>query len=318
MPRMIRLESPGSLAHVMARGIDGKKIFADDEDRGEFLSRFSWHLRDRGLRCLAWCLMENHYHLLLRTTEDPLSKLMRPLNAGYARWFNKKHERRGYLYQDRFKSILCQDQEYARQLIRYVHLNPLRSGIVRSLEKLKHWKWCGHGYLLGVDGAARQFQDRKETLRRFGPSEGVAVKRYLSYLAESIESSSLEKAGLLSHSESFELFGSHKGWPAVIGDPDFAQKAMVRHEIGSHRKHRQADYSQVLRETASQICEKFAIKPEDLLRRGRQSIRSDARAFFCYRAHVEELLPLAIVARFFKITIPSAGALAQRGKKQAV
>ncbi|MBD3321409.1 MAG: hypothetical protein GF350_09980, partial [Chitinivibrionales bacterium] len=251
MPRMARFEMPGSMYHVMARGINGIKIFGDEEDRIEFLKRFAGNMKKCGFKCLAWCLMDTHYHLQIRTNENPLSKLMRPLNGGYARWFNKKYQRNGYLYQDRFKSVLCQDSEYSRRLIRYIHLNPLRGGKVLSLEKLKKYRWGGHAFLVNSpDSLGKDFQNRKDALRRFGRTEKDAVKKYCSYLAEAVDVDNPEKSGLLAEDDFIELSGSEKGWPAVIGDPEFAQAAMARHDVNIFRRHRKADYSIALEKIA--------------------------------------------------------------------
>ena len=105
------------MVHIMARGLDGMTIFRDDADRDFFLSRLSKNLKRTGYTCHAWALMDNHYHLFLRTSEPPMSRLTRPLNGSYCRRFNRKYKRRGYMFQDRFKSVLCQDQEYAKLLI---------------------------------------------------------------------------------------------------------------------------------------------------------------------------------------------------------
>ena len=202
MPRMLRFAHPGSLVHIIARGIDGQKVFIDNKDREEFLKRLAHGLQKVEYRCLAWCLLSNHYHLFLRTNEIPMSGLMRPLNGGYAQWFNRKYGRRGYLFQDRFKSVLCQDQEYAKQLVRYIHLNPLRAGEAKSLEELKTWPWCGHGFLIGFRGSiGHVFQDRQEALRRFGQTPEVAVSGYLSFLLAGIDDQRPEISGRLNSSE---------------------------------------------------------------------------------------------------------------------
>ncbi|MFW6244545.1 MAG: transposase, partial [Fibrobacterota bacterium] len=168
MPRTNRIEAPGALAHIMAHCIEGKNLFIDDQDRNEFLSRLANYLNITGYKCFAWTLMDTHFHLLVQTNHLPMAMLMQPLNSGYARYYNKRHGRRGYLFQDRFKSVLCQDQNYAAQLIKYIHLNPLRAGMVKSLEQLGNWTWCGHGFLLGNEtNRGKAFQNRKEALRRF-------------------------------------------------------------------------------------------------------------------------------------------------------
>lgn len=314
---MFRLQAPGSIVHVMARGIEGRNIFSSDEDSKEFLTRFKKHLFDVGFKCLAWCLMDNHFHLLLRTNENALSKLMRPLNGGYARWFNRRYERKGYLFQDRYKSILCQDQEYAKQLIRYIHLNPIRVGKVKSLKALIDWPWCGHGFLVNSTRMlVNDFQDRQEALRRFGGTERVAIKNYLSFLADSINESDLETAGSLSRIESAEIAGAQKGWPAVIGDPGFAKQALTQNQENFKRKHRQADYQRTLNFLLSQTRRKFEINEKELFLRGKRERRAEAREYFCYQAHYEELLPLSAIARFLSITISPADRLARRGKEK--
>jgi REP element-mobilizing transposase RayT len=297
----------------MARGIDGKKIFLDRNDFKEFLFRLRNGIKECGYRCLAWCLMENHYHLLVRSSERPMSALMRPLNGGYARWFNAKYDRRGYLFQDRYKSVLCQDQEYAKQLIRYIHLNPVRSGLVGSLDKLKDWPWCGHGFLLGFKQAeGRDFQDRRESLRRFGNTEKNAIKEYMKYLSEGINETDMDHAGILPNVGSYEVAGSEKGWPAVIGDPDFARKAMERHSIGFHRKHRKADYAHVLENLAVKACSECHLERDELSKRGRGDKHTRTRALFCYSACKDELLPLSTVAQFLHITIPGVSKLIRK------
>jgi REP element-mobilizing transposase RayT len=318
MPRMLRLEYPGSIAHVMARGIEGRDIFRSDDDRHDFLMRLKSGLRATGYKCLAWCLMKNHYHLVLRTNENPMSSLMRPLNGGYARRFNAASSRRGYLFQDRFKSVLCQDQEYTRQLIRYVHLNPVRKGLVRSIDELKKYRWCGHAWIIGLkDACGADFQDRRECLRRFGRTESAGIAEYLLYLSAAMEIGSTERAGWFGGTEESEITGSSKGWPAVIGDPEFARTAMDRHAVGAMRKHRKADYPDVLGQIANETCRTFHIKKEELFHRGRSNNRSIARAAFCHQANTAELIPLSVIAGYLGINIAPVSMLAKRGKDHA-
>jgi hypothetical protein len=246
-----------------------------------------------------------------------MSSLMRPLNGNYARWFNKKHKRRGYLFQDRYKSILCQDQEYARQLIRYIHLNPLRAGEVSSLTQLRDWSWCGHGFMLSVKGANGEgFQDRNEALRRFGETPAEAVRFYLDFLQEGIDEEKPELSGILGEPERFEIAGSYKGWPAVIGDSAFARSAMERHAVATWRKHRQSDYQDILEKIALEICRKFEINENSLFSKGRRNSISQAREEFCFRAYYKEKLPLSVIARFLGITITPVSFLARQGMEK--
>jgi len=301
---MARLESPGSLHHIMAHSIEGKDLFIDDQDRNEFLSRFSKGLTNCAFQCYAWVLMDNHYHFLIRSSELPLSKLMRALNGGYAQYYNKKYKRRGHLFQDRFKSVLCQDQEYAAELIRYIHLNPLRAGNVKSLDQLKTFAWCGHGFLLGVNNAyGKQFQNRKESLRRFGENENSALEGYMQYLAQGCPGEDNKKAGQLPIIEATEIGGSCKGWPAVIGNHEFVKNAMDKYKTYLNRKHRKADYPVVLESISNKVCTEYGITKDELSKRGKKDKRSNARTAFCYQLHLEELIPLSVIAEYLRTTI---------------
>lgn len=315
MPRMQRFYRPSALFHIMARGIESQKIFEVDQDKYEFLNRFAKHRAETGYLCLAWCLMDNHYHLLVRSNEKPVSTLMRPLNGGYARWFNKKYGRRGYLFQDRYKSVLCQDQEYAQQLIRYIHLNPIRGRLVKNLNQLKSWKWCGHAFLVNRRNAlGANFQEHSETLRRFGRTESRATDNYLTYLSEGMKSGAADKAGWIDLESSIELTGAEKGWPAVIGNPEFVRDAMSKHQVGNIRRHRTTDYNYVLKKIHEEIRNAYRLQKGELYKRARQSIRADARSVFCFKAHKEELLPLSIIGRYLNISIPSVTNLVKRGE----
>jgi putative transposase len=149
MPRQPRLDVPGLLQHVMARGIERKEIFKDDQDRQSFLERLAVILEKTQTQCYAWALIPNHFHLLLRTGLTPLSKVMRRLMTGYAVTFNKRHKRSGHLFQNRYKSIVCEEDQYLLELIRYIHLNPLRADLVKDLKELDKYPWTGHSTILG-------------------------------------------------------------------------------------------------------------------------------------------------------------------------
>ena len=149
MPRQRRLDAPGLLQHVMARGIERREIFHDDKDRNSFLERLAIILEETQSQCYAWSLIPNHFHLLIRTGTTPLSKVMRRLMTGHAVTFNKRHKRSGHLFQNRYKSIICEEDPYLLELIRYIHLNPLRAKLVQDLKELDKYPWTGHSAILG-------------------------------------------------------------------------------------------------------------------------------------------------------------------------
>ncbi len=148
MPRQPRLDAPGALHHVMGRGIERTKIFRTDRDREDFLNRLADLCGDESLVVYAWSLMPNHFHLLVRTGREPISKSMRKLLTGYAVNFNLRHKRYGHLFQNRYKSIICEDDPYLLELTRYIHLNPLRAGMVGDVEGLNRYRWAGHSAIM--------------------------------------------------------------------------------------------------------------------------------------------------------------------------
>jgi putative transposase len=184
MPRIARLDTPGLLHHIMIRGIERRKIFNDDKDRKDFIERLSILLPETQTRCYAWSLLSNHAHFLLRSGPAGIAALMRRLLTGYAVSYNRRHTRHGQLFQNRYKSIVCQEDVYLQELVRYIHLNPLRAKSVSSLEELGRYSYCGHSALMGKK--KRQWQDVAYVLGFFGKRVGEARKRYVSYVKEGI------------------------------------------------------------------------------------------------------------------------------------
>ncbi len=176
MPRHKRINVPRAVHHVIARGLNRQVIFLDDHDRGDFLSRLETALSQTGCQCYAWALLSNHFHLLIRTGERPLSDLLRKVLSGYAISFNRRHQRHGYLFQNRYKSIRCQEEEYFLELVSYIHLNPVRAGIAKNMDELDRYPWSGHAVLVGHD--KKSWQDREEILIRFSAKRQEAVFRY--------------------------------------------------------------------------------------------------------------------------------------------
>ena len=185
MPRLARLDITGLLQHVIVRGIEKCNIFNDDHDRQLFVDRLSSLLPETGVRCYAWALLSNHFHLLLMPTSTPLSYFMRRLLTGYAVSFNRRNKRSGHLFQNRYKSIVCEEETYLLELVRYIHLNPLRAGMVTSLDELDLYPWSGHAVLTG--NRQLDSQDVFTILERFGKSIPVAQLNYRQFVLEGIK-----------------------------------------------------------------------------------------------------------------------------------
>ena len=183
MPRLARLDAPGVLHHVMGRGIEKKKIFFEDQDRTDFLSRLAALGEEKWMDIYAWALLPNHFHILCRTREKPLATSMRKLLTGYAVNFNIRHRRHGHLFQNRYKSIVCQEESYLTELVRYIHLNLLRAKIVKDIKELNSCPWSGHSAIVGR--VKRAWQDTRHVLSYFGT--GIKARRnYVQFVAEGV------------------------------------------------------------------------------------------------------------------------------------
>ena len=179
MSRPLRIEFEGAVYHITSRGNARQAIFLDDEDREQFLSvlasvveRFRWV-------CHAYCLMDNHYHLLIETPEANLSGGMRQLNGVYTQYFNRIHARVGHLFQGRYKSIVVDKDSYLLELCRYVVLNPVRAGVRRSAVQ---WKWSSYRAMSGM-GRASAFLTVDWVLSQFGKDKSRARDRYRKFVA---------------------------------------------------------------------------------------------------------------------------------------
>jgi putative transposase len=184
MPRGPRLDAPGTLHHVMVRGIERQSIFRDDSDRADFLARLAKLIHAGYLTVYAWALLPNHAHVLVRTGTRPLPRSMRSLLTGYAGAFNRRHHRAGHLFQNRYKSIVIEEEPYLLELVRYLHLNPLRAGFVTDLQELDRFPWTGHATLLGRK--PRPWQATAEILGQFARDQGRAQIAYRKFVAAGI------------------------------------------------------------------------------------------------------------------------------------
>jgi REP element-mobilizing transposase RayT len=180
MARSLRLEFPGAIYHVTSRGNARCSIFMDDEDRvlfqiclAETIMRFRW-------RCHAYCLIDNHYHLLIETPEGNLSAGMRQLNGLYTQRFNRCHERVGHLFQGRFKAIVVERDRYLLELCRYIVLNPIRAGMVENLE---HYVWSSYMATMGFSECP-VWLETDWVLGQFGKVRAKARSRYAEFVAQ--------------------------------------------------------------------------------------------------------------------------------------
>jgi putative transposase len=184
MPRQARLDAPGTLHHVILRGMERGMIVADREDRHAFVTRLGEVAIATGTTLYAWALLPNHAHLLLRSGPPGLPRFMRRFLTGYALAYNRRHNRVGHLFQNRYKSIVVEEDAYFQELVRYIHLNPLRAKLVPDLRRLDRDPWCGHAGILGQ--GTPPWQDRAHVLAWFGRTERGALRAYRAFLRDGL------------------------------------------------------------------------------------------------------------------------------------
>jgi len=180
MPRAPRLDGPGVLHPVIARGIERRRILRTDHDRADRLARLATGCRLGGASLLAWALLPNHLHALRRAGPVRLSRLLQRVLGGDAREFNRRHRRHGHPFQNRFKSIVVEDDPYLLELVRDIHLTPRRAGLVADGAALDRYPWCDHSRRVGVMPDGGQAVD--EVLQRFGGQVGTAQRAYRSFV----------------------------------------------------------------------------------------------------------------------------------------
>jgi putative transposase len=286
MPRQRRLDVPGVLHHVIARGIERRKIFLNDRDRIDFLDRLELALEKTGCRCYAWVLMPNHVHLLIRTGKTPLSVLMRRLLTGYAVGFNHRHHRHGYLFQNRYKSILCQEDAYFMELVRYIHLNPVRAKILGTMEKLDQYPWSGHGVLVGTRKA--KWQETGEVLSLFGKRESSSIASYRKFMKDGWSMGrrdDLIGGGLRRSVGGWQAFLAmrrnkdyQRGDERILGDGDFVNEVLKASEEALTETERLRRDGWTWEKLVERACEINDVTPQDLKRKGRNNAISQAKA----------------------------------------
>jgi len=185
VPRQARLDALGTLHHVIIRGIEQRQIVDDDKDRRNFVNRMGTLALETDTAINAWALMTNHVHILLRSGPVGLSKYMKRLLTGYAIFYNRRHRRHGHLFQNRYKSIVVEEDSYFQELVRYIHLNPLRVGIVDSITKLDRYRWCGHSAILGR--VQNDWQDKEYVLKWFGEKAVEAKRAYRQFVKNGMD-----------------------------------------------------------------------------------------------------------------------------------
>jgi len=325
MPRKARIDAPGALHHIIVRGIERRRIFSDDKDRDNFVDRLGDIVTETETFCFGWALIPNHAHLVLRTGKTSLSTVMRRLLTGYAVSYNRRHRRHGQLFQNRYKSILCQEDTYLLELVRYIHLNALRAKIVKNLKELDKYPYSGHSALMGK--ASRDFQDTEYVLKLFGKKVSAARKGYRAYLAKGVEQGrrpDLVGGGLIRSAGGWSVVKAMrraqsrmKGDERILGDGEFAQSVLDAAKEQYEERYRLQAQGYDLDKVAKRVSTLLEIKPAQVWAPGKHPLTVKARSLLCYWAVRELGLTATEVSKRLGVSQPSVSISMKRGEKIA-
>ena len=323
MPRKARIDAPGALHHIIARGIERGNIFEDDSDHNNFLDRVGTIIIETDTRCYAWVLIPNHFHLVLKTGRAPIAMVMRKLLTGYAGSYNRRHRRCGHLFQNRYKSILCQEDPYLKELVRYIHLNPLRAGLVDSLKGLDTYSYCGHSTVMGR--RSRNWQDTGAVLDLFADTAPLARRYYRNFVKIGISQ------GRIDDLIGGGLIRSNGGWSSVkamrsakifeksderiLGNGEFVADVLSTCQEQLERKYALRNPGVTTDQIAAVATKLANVEPDMIYKFGKERAKVRARSLFCYWSAKELGIPMTDLSRLLKIS-PSAVSLSvQRGEK---
>jgi len=323
MPRKARLDAPGTLHHVIVRGIERRNIVNDDTDRKDFVRRLGELVVDTDTDIYAWALMRNHAHILLRSSAFGLAGFMRRLLTGYAVRFNRRHKRYGHLFQNRYKSIICDEDAYFKELVRYIHLNPLRAKLVKNLSELDRYRWCGHSVLMGR--VKYQWQSRDNVLKWFGSKEGTAKRSYRNYVQKGIQDGrrpELVGGGLIrslggwSQVKALRRSGERElSDERILGSGKFVErmikeaKANIKYQLPVKQQHQKIDAF------IRKVCKKEKVTIEELTSGSRRKEVSIVRAQVAIALVKNHGVALAEVARRVGVSTSAISKIIHRTHK---
>ena len=325
MPRKARIDAPGALHHIIVRGIERQRIFSDDQDRDNFVERLGDIVTGTQTCCFAWALIPNHAHILLRTGQTPLATVMRRLLTGYAVSYNHRHRRHGHLFQNRYKSILCQEDTYLLELVRYIHLNPLRADIVKTLTDSDKYPYSGHSALMGK--IKRDFQDTDYVLRFFGKTISTGRKAYRTYVQKGISQGRrpeltggglIRSAGGWTAIKAMRRVQDHmKSDERILGDGDFAQSVLDEAKERMEERCRLRSQGYDLEKLTARVSDELGVDPEQVWAAGKHPIRVKARSLMCYWAVRKLGFSATELSKKLGVSQPAVSLSVKRGEQIA-
>lgn len=287
MARRSRFHLPSAIYHVMLRGNDGQPIFFSDDDRCRMCLLMQEGIERFGHSIHSFCFMTNHIHLAIKVRETSISRIMQNLAFRYTRYINKKYNRVGHLFQGRFKSIIVDGNRYFKELIRYIHLNPLRANLVNLPEK---YVWSSHRAYLKLDEYAWLTCD--DVLKKFGCTRNEALANYESFILK----------GIGIESELDFKSGYSDG---ILGDEIFVDEFLESVEEFQKREIN-------LLELVSKLCKRFDLTETALCSPGKHREESHVRSILAFFVRENENLSIEELAVFLNRDPSGLSKLANR------
>jgi putative transposase len=325
MPRKARIDTTGAVHHIIVRGIARQKIFDDDSDRDFFVERLGQVLSATQTQCFAWALIPNHFHLLLKTGGTSISTVMRRLLTGYAIHYNRRHHRYGHLFQNRYKSILCEEDSYLLELVRYIHLNPIRAKLAVDIRALYDYCYSGHSVIMGKTVA--EWQDATYVLRLFGKRISAARKKYNEFVEEGIDLGKREdliggglirSAGGWSGVKSLRKSGMfQKSDERILGAGGFVEEVLSQTSEAFNRKYFLRAKGVDVARLAERVAEVTGTPLDNVLAAGKHPETVFGRSLLCYWATSELGVTQAALSRQLGISQAAVSLSVTRGRRIA-
>jgi putative transposase len=275
MARRHRFHSPSSTYHVMLRGNDGQPIFFSSGDRSKMCLLLQQGIERYGHSVEAFCFMSNHIHLAVRVSDISISRIIHHLAFRYTRYINRTYNRIGHLFQGRFKSVLVEDEEYLKELIRYIHLNPVRAGIVSEPQD---YLWCSHKAYMGLDDFV--WLSKERILKKFHQEREDSIQIYQYFV--------LKGVGI--ETELNFKSGSCNG---ILGNKEFIEENLTKVTLGKKIKR-----NIELPEFIAKVCAMYGLSQQDLCSPGKYPRPSEARALLALLTRQSDTFSLEVLGQY--------------------
>jgi putative transposase len=305
MPRQARLDAPGALHHIMVRGINKTDIFSDAKDKEMFIERLGEVVIEGQCAVYAWAVMDNHSHILFRSGKHGITEVMRKVLTWYAQYYNRRHTRTGHLFENRYKSILCDEERYLLALVRYIHLNPVRAKIVASIEELDNYPWSGHQMIIKRE--KNKWMDVEHVLAGFGETRRRAKREYLRFMTEGLtmgKQPELTGGGLIRSLGGWSQVLSQQrkrqkeeSDERILGSGDFVNAVLKAAEERQRRQIKLRMTGKTVQKLIEEECERCSISVAELKNGSRRSKVSETRMVIAHRCREELGISAAEIAR---------------------